>query len=104
MIMLNAWSRYGKTVGYAIHWEYQSCRGVRHFRSAAFSVRPANGGNPKPAEDQSSHPGWLQQSRLATDNGTVARHLGSFGAVHSFGCDGSIHHRVSGMGTVASEL
>src|SRR5260370_10257206 len=63
----------GKTVGYAIHWEYQSCRGVRHFRSAAFSVCPANGGNPKPAEDRNSHPGWLQQSRLASDNGTVAR-------------------------------
>jgi hypothetical protein len=26
------------------------------------------------------------------------------GAVHSFGFDGSIHHRVSGLGTVASEL
>jgi hypothetical protein len=94
----------GKTLGYAIHWEYQSYRGVEHFRSAALSVCPANGGNPKPAEDQSSHPGWLQQSRLASDNGTVARHPGSFGAVHSFGFDGSIHHRVSGMGTVASEL
>jgi len=40
----------------------------------------------------------------ASDNGTVARHPGSFGAVHSFGFDGSIDHRVSGMGTVASEL
>jgi hypothetical protein len=35
------------------------------------------------------------------DNGTVARHPGSFGAVHSFGFDASIHHSVSGMTTVA---
>ena len=55
-------------------------------------------------KNQGYHPGWLQQSRLASDNGTVARHPGSFGAVHSFGFDGSIYHRVSRMGTVASEL
>ena len=65
----------GKTVGYVIHWEYQSCRGIRHVRSAAFSVCPANGGNPKPAEGQSSHPGWLQQSRARAPRKGILRNM-----------------------------